>query len=79
MSNSTRKLIGVLGGTFFLLFYCLAAMVLGAILVNRVAGPWLFAYFVLAGIAWLPGMMTIIKWMSRPRSSGDIDPSETVE
>lgn len=61
-----RKLIGTFATILFLAIYCLVAMAVGGNLaVGR--GPAVeLAYFVLAGVLWLPAVMLIIRWMSRP-------------
>jgi hypothetical protein len=66
MTIRQRKLAGVVAIVVYLVLYCLAAMTLGgAFIVGRSTALELI-YFVLAGIAWLPLAMVIIRWMSRP-------------
>jgi len=67
MRQSTRKFIGVILTFVFLTIYVLVMMVIGAALAAREPGFWVqLGYHALAGIAWLPVVMLIIKWMSRP-------------
>lgn len=66
MKIRTRKFIGVFGGVGYLIAYSLIAMAIGGIYVVGRHGGLEFAYYVIAGIAWLPGMMWIIRWMSKP-------------
>lgn len=66
MKLRTRKFIGVFSATAYLIVYSLIAMAVGGALFIDVHGSIQFIYFVIAGIAWLPGMMIIIRWMSRP-------------
>lgn len=66
MKLRTRKFIGVFGGTAYLILYSMIAMALGGALVVGAHGGLQFVFFVVAGIMWLPGMMAIIRWMSKP-------------
>ena len=67
MRQSTRKFIGVIIAPLFLIVYVLIMMVFGAALAARDVGFWgKLAYHAFAGVAWLPVVMLIIKWMSRP-------------
>ncbi len=50
----------------FLLVYSLIAMAVGGQFVVGRHGAFEFAYFALAGVAWLPVVMAIIRWMSKP-------------
>jgi hypothetical protein len=61
-----RKLVGTFATVGFLTLYCLIAMALGGALVVGRPPAVEIAYFVVAGIAWLPAVMIIIRWMSRP-------------
>lgn len=66
MTRRTRKLIGTLGTAGFLIVYSLVAMAVGG---QLVVGRGLLAelpFFAAAGLLWLPAVMAIIKWMSRP-------------
>jgi len=66
MTVRLRKLIGVVATVMFLVAYCLIAMAIaGDLLVGQNAAVQLVGY-VVAGVAWLPGAMAIIRWMSRP-------------
>jgi hypothetical protein len=60
-----RKFVGMLAIVSFLILYCLVAMALGGIV--AVGLPLLLeaGFFILAGIAWLPVVMVIIRWMSK--------------
>ena len=61
-----RKLAGIFACIAFLTVYCLVVMALAAELVVGAHGLVEFTFFVLAGFAWLPVVMLIIRWMSRP-------------
>ncbi len=62
----SRKLIGTFATVAFLIVYALLAMAVG--------GQWIvgrgilieLAFYVIAGLLWLPVVMTIVRWMSRP-------------
>ncbi len=66
MKIRTRKFIGVFGGMAYLFLYSLVAMAVGGAFFVDSHGGVQFVYFVVAGLLWLPGMMAIIRWMSRP-------------
>ncbi len=66
MGLRTRKFVGVIATVVFMIVYSLVAMAVGAVWLGP--GPaWLqLAYYIAAGLAWLPPVMVIIRWMSRP-------------
>ncbi len=67
MRQRTRKFIGVILTFMFLVVYVLVMMAIGAALAAREPGFWVqLGYHAVAGVAWLPVVMLIIKWMSRP-------------
>jgi hypothetical protein len=74
MKMRTRKAIGTFATLLWLTLYALMAMVLGgALVVGRGMGLEL-AFYVLAGVAWIPVAMVIIRWMSRPdKPDGEIN------
>ncbi len=74
MGQRTRKFIGVAGCVGFLIVYCLVAMALGGQYFTYVHGGLQAAYFVAAGLLWLPVVMIIIRWMQKPPAHGDRDP-----
>jgi len=66
MRMRSRKFVGVIATVSFIIAYCLIVMALGAV---WLAGKpqWLqLGAYIAAGIAWLPPVMAIIRWMSRP-------------
>ncbi len=73
MKIRTRKFIGVFSGTAYFIVYCLIAMAIGGAFFTNVQGGIQFMYFLIAGFAWLPGMMMLIRWMSRPDKEPDLD------
>ncbi|MFL5259041.1 MAG: DUF2842 domain-containing protein [Hyphomicrobiales bacterium] len=66
MTIRQRKLAGVVAIVVYLVLYCLAAMTLGGAFIVGRSRALELVYFVVAGIAWLPLAMVIIRWMSRP-------------
>jgi hypothetical protein len=66
MTVRQRKFIGMIAIVVFLAAYCLIAMAVGGMV--AVSQPMLLeaGFFVVAGIAWVPVVMVIIRWMSRP-------------
>ena len=67
MTIRARKFFGMLAITGFLIFYSLMAMAIAANYVLALSRWAHFIYFVIAGMAWLPVVMMIIRWMVRPR------------
>ena len=66
MTLRTRKFLGILMTIGFLAVYALVAMAFGGVFI---LGKGLVAellYYVIAGLAWLPVEMRIIRWMSKP-------------
>ena len=70
MTIRTRKFIGAFGGTAYLIVYSLIAMAIGGAFFTNVHGLVQLGYFIVAGALWLPGMMKIIRWMSKPDETG---------
>jgi hypothetical protein len=66
MTIRQRKLAGSAATIAFLIVYCLAAMAIGGAFVVGRSHLIEIGYFVVAGLAWLPPVMAIIRWMSRP-------------
>jgi hypothetical protein len=66
MTLRQRKFVGMVAIVTFLIVYCLIAMAVGGMV--AVGQPRLLeiGFFIIAGIAWLPVVMMIIRWMSRP-------------
>lgn len=70
MKPRLRKLAGVLATVGFLTTYSLLAMAIGGHFVMGSGKLAELVYFIVAGIAWVPAVMAIIRWMSRDRSTG---------
>lgn len=66
MTIRTRKFIGTFAMLFWLVFYALVVMAVGG---QYVVGHGLLIelpFYILAGLAWLPVAMIVIRWMSKP-------------
>jgi hypothetical protein len=66
MKVRTRKFLGIVATVGFLTIYCLLAMAIGNAVVLNFGGVTEAAYFVIAGLAWLPPAMWLVRWMQRP-------------
>jgi hypothetical protein len=66
MTLRQRKFIGMVAIVAFLIIYCLIAMAIGGMIAVGLPMPLEISFFIVAGIAWLPVVMVIIRWMSRP-------------
>ena len=66
MTQRARKLIGTFGSVFFLIAYSLVAMAVGGHLVVGRGLVFELPFYAAAGVLWLPVVMAIIRWMSRP-------------
>lgn len=70
MKLRTRKAIGTFATVFFMILY---ALVIGALGGHYVIGAGIvfeLPFYILAGLGWLPAVMMIIRWMSKP----DVEP-----
>jgi ABC-type multidrug transport system permease subunit len=71
MKQRQRKFIGVFATVAFMIVYSLVAMAIGGeIAVGRSAIVEI-GFYLLAGIAWLPVVMWIIRWMARADTAPD--------
>ncbi|MBG1231781.1 DUF2842 domain-containing protein [Aestuariivirga litoralis] len=66
MNIRTRKFIGTLLTVGFVMVYCLVAMAFGGVFILGKGVVFELAFYILAGLAWLPVVMVIIRWMSKP-------------
>ena len=66
MTQRQRKLVGIILTIIYIPLYSLLAMVLGVRLAVDQGKLVELIYFAVAGTAWLPLEMAIIRWMSRP-------------
>lgn len=58
--------MGTVATVLFLIIYSLVAMVIGDAALARLNGLGQALYFLLAGLAWLPVAMLLVRWMQRP-------------
>jgi uncharacterized membrane protein len=66
MNIRLRKFIGTFATVAYVIFYSLIAMAIGG---NYVLGNGVLvelAYYIVGGLAWIPGSMVLIRWMARP-------------
>ena len=66
MKQSQRKFAGMIACVGFLVVYSLAAMAVGGQFVVGGHRALEFGFYALAGFLWLPPVMLIVRWMSRP-------------
>ncbi len=66
MTQRARKFVGTFGTVAFLAVYALIAMAVGAELAIGRGPAFELPFYAIAGIAWLPPVMALIRWMSRP-------------
>ena len=66
MKQRTRKALGIFLTVGFLLAYSLGIMAASAMFVVGAPALIELIFFIIAGLAWLPVVMAIIKWMNRP-------------
>lgn len=69
MRQRTRKFVGMIVTVLFMIVYALVAMAIGG---NYAVGNGIFvelAYYITAGLLWLPVVMVLILWMAKPDPS----------
>ena len=66
MRQRTRKFVGTILLVVFVCFYALTAMTVAAAKLPGTSGWTQFAYFVVAGLAWVIPAGALIYWMQRP-------------
>ena len=62
----TRKFIGMLLTVAFIAIYALIVMAFGGVFILGKGVVAELLFYVIAGFAWLPVEMAIIRWMSKP-------------
>jgi hypothetical protein len=62
----TRKAIGTIATVAFLIAYALVMMAVGGMLVVGRGMVFELPFYILSGLGWLPVVMLIIRWMSKP-------------
>lgn len=66
MKQRQRKFIGVFATVGFMILYSLVVMAIGGDWIVGRSAPAEIGFYLIAGIAWLPVVMWIIRWMARP-------------
>jgi hypothetical protein len=66
MSIRLRKFIGTFATVAYMIVYSLIAMAIGGKYVLGYGTLIELPFYILAGLAWIPGSMVIIRWMARP-------------
>lgn len=61
-----RKLIGTLATVAFLVTYSLLMMMLGGLFAVGRGVAVELVFYAVAGVLWLPVVMILIRWMSKP-------------
>ncbi len=61
-----RKFIGTLATVAFLVAYSLLMMMLGGLFAVGRGMAIELIFYIIAGVLWLPVVMLLIRWMSRP-------------
>ena len=65
---TSRALLGTMALILFLIVYVFAAMLLAVAMLPEGSGLAQFAYYAVAGLAWVPPAGLIIRWMyQRPK------------
>ena len=63
MTSPIRRFVGSIALVAFLVIYVFFAVAVGDVIVATKSGWVQFAYFVVAGVAWVPPAGLLIKWM----------------
>ena len=76
MRRRQRKFVGVIATLAFVIVYALVAMALAqARFVQGAPDLLQWIYYVVIGMAWILPIMPLIRWMERPDSGFEPDPS----
>lgn len=65
MAPRIRKLIGTVALLALVIVWSLLAMALAQVVLVRTNGVLDFAYYLVAGLGWVPLAMLLVSWMSR--------------
>ena len=60
-----RSFVGTIVFVVYLAIYALIAMAVGARYLAEAHGVAQFMFYVVAGLAWVPGAMLIVSWMAK--------------
>jgi hypothetical protein len=66
-----RSFIGTIVFVLYLAIYALIAMAVGARYLAEAHGAAQFIFYVVAGLAWVPGAMLIVAWMAKAHRRRD--------
>jgi len=66
MKQRSRKAIGTIAVVIFISAYALVMMAVGGVLVAGRGTAFELPFYILAGVGWLPVVMALIRWMSKP-------------
>ena len=66
MTQRSRKAIGTFATVLFIIVYALVMMAVGGIWVVGRGMAFELPFYILAGAGWMPVVMAIIRWMSKP-------------
>jgi hypothetical protein len=70
MRPRVRKLIGTVALFALVIVWSLLAMALAQVVLVRTNGALDFAYYLVAGLGWVPIAMLLVSWMSRGETPG---------
>lgn len=60
-----RSIIGTVVFVLYVVIYALIAMAVGARYLADAHGAAQFMFYLVAGLAWVPGAMLIVSWMAK--------------
>jgi len=66
MKQRSRKALGTIATVLFIIVYALVMMAVGGIWVVGRGMAFELPFYILAGAGWMPVVMAIIRWMSKP-------------
>ena len=66
MKQRSRKAIGTFATVLFIIAYALVMMAVGGVWVVGRGMVVELPFYILAGAGWIPVVMAIIRWMSKP-------------
>ncbi|MFO1130922.1 MAG: DUF2842 domain-containing protein [Hyphomicrobiales bacterium] len=66
MNQRSRKAIGTIATVLFIIAYALVMMAVGGMLVVGRGMAFELPFYAVAGAGWLPVVMALIRWMSKP-------------
>lgn len=70
MTSPARRFAGSLILVVWIVFYVFFATAIGDVVVASKSGWTQFAYFIVAGLAWVPPAALVVRWMYRAPKTG---------